>query len=93
MLIRLEPEENFVTVCTNYVCEHHKREPWDWSWAGCTCSSSMSRRRATPEEKAENIRRSRDERERRCKHMEDYDACKFTSNLEVSGGGAFPPSA
>lgn len=54
-------------------CEHHKRQPWDRAWPGCTCSGGVSQRRATPEERLENIRRREAEQARRSAHMDAYD--------------------
>jgi len=73
VLIIHDPDD-WVTEISSHTCEHHKRQPWDRSWAGCTCSGGISQRRATPEEKAENIKRRLAEEERRRQHMADYDA-------------------
>ena len=43
MLIIHNPEE-WETVTTFTVCEHHKKYPKS-NWPGCTCSSSITRRR------------------------------------------------
>lgn len=76
MLIQLGEDIDYVTEHTSTTCEFHKRQPWAQS-AGCTCSFSMGQRRATPEERAENIRRRDAEMERRRQHMADYDAGKI----------------
>lgn len=73
MLIYDDPDD-YVNESTRTVCEHHKRQPWDVAWAGCTCSVGFYRRKATPEERAENIRRREEEQRRREQHMADYDA-------------------
>lgn len=73
MIIPYENPDDFVVEVKEHRCEHHKRQPWDRNWAGCTCSSSYGKRRATPEEKVENIRRRQEEEARRIKHMRDYD--------------------
>ena len=73
MLINYDPDDYVVEVHQQR-CEHHKRQPWDVAWAGCTCSSGISTRRATPEERAANIKRREEEERRREKHMRDYDA-------------------
>ena len=72
MLIHHNPDD-YVSESKHHICEHHKRQPWDTNWPGCTCSSSYSLRRATPEEKADNIKQREQEEERRRKHMADYD--------------------
>ena len=76
MLIEHNPDD-FVTEIKERRCEHHKRQPWDVGWPGCTCSASYGQRRATPEERAANIKAREDEAERRRKHMADYDAGKI----------------
>lgn len=73
MLINHNPDD-YVSEVVQHTCEHHKRQPWDTGWPGCTCSAGYSTRLATPEERAENVRRREEEQERRCKHMADYDA-------------------
>jgi len=73
----LYDQDDYVTEVTSHICEHHKRQPWDHSWPGCTCSSGFSQRRATPEERAENIRKRQEEQKRREKHMADYDQGKL----------------
>ena len=73
MLIDLGDPDDYVTEHKSHTCEFHKRTPWAQS-AGCTCSGGFSMRRATPEEKAENIKRRLAEEERRRQHIADYDA-------------------
>ena len=73
-MLMLHDPMDWVTVIEQRTCEHHKRQPWDTSWPGCTCSTSYSQRRATPEERAANIKARDAENERRRKHMADYDA-------------------
>jgi hypothetical protein len=72
-MLSLHDPDDYVTETKSHTCEFHKRTPWEQS-AGCTCSFSMGQRRATPEEKQENIRRRLAEEERRRQHMADYDA-------------------
>lgn len=72
MLIYHDPDD-WVTEVKQERCEYHKRQPWDVAWPGCTCSVSYSQRRATPEERAANIKWREAEEERRRKHVEDYD--------------------
>lgn len=74
MLIEQEPRENYVIEVINTVCEHHKRMPWDTAFPGCTCGGGYSLRRATPQEREENIKRQEEEQKRRRKHIEDYDS-------------------
>lgn len=76
MLI-IHNEDDWVFEHHSHTCEHHKREPWDVGYPGCTCSGGMSQRKATPEERLENIKRREQEDERRRKHMADYDAGKL----------------
>ena len=76
MLIPYDPDDQ-VTDVTRHVCEYHKRQPWDVSWPGCTCSTGFISRKATPEERAENIKRREEEQRRREQHMADYDAGKI----------------
>jgi hypothetical protein len=75
MLIHHNPDD-WVTQVIRHVCEYHKRQPWA-SWPGCTCSTSISSRRATPEERLQNIADRAAEEKRRAKHMADYDAGKL----------------
>lgn len=72
-MIHYHDPDDWVVDNRSTTCELHKRQPWAQS-AGCTCSFSMGQRRATPEEKAENIKRRLAEEERRRQHMADYDA-------------------
>lgn len=76
MLIQHDPDDYIVEV-TQHRCEHHKRQPWDVAWPGCTCSSGVTQRRATPEERAANIKAREEERRRRDQHIRDYDAGKI----------------
>ncbi len=73
MLLPYEDPVDFVVEIDRRICEHHKRDPWDAAWPGCACSTSYSRRRATPEERAANIKAREEEQERRRKHIEAYD--------------------
>ena len=73
MLIPYDPDGE-VTEIKTHTCEYHKRQPWDRGWPGCTCSSGYGVRKATPEERAANVKRREEEQKRREQHMRDYDA-------------------
>ena len=76
MLIHHNPDD-YISEFTKHTCEHHKRMPWDTAWPGCTCSAGYGQRRATPEERAANVKAREQEAERRRQHMADYDAGKI----------------
>ena len=65
----------YVSVIDRHTCEAHKRDPWA-IFPGCTCSVSYKSRRATPEERLQNISNRKAEEDRRRKHIADYDAGK-----------------
>ena len=72
MLAHHDPDD-WVVVIESHTCEHHKRQPWDVGWPGCTCGGSYGMRRATPEEREENIRKRKAEEQRRREHIDAYD--------------------
>lgn len=55
MQIPYENPDDYISEFEHKPCQFHKIAPGA-PWAGCTCSGKYIRRKATPEEREQNIR-------------------------------------
>jgi len=63
MMTPYESPDDFVSVFEHKPCAYHKIAPGE-PYTGCTCQGSYFRRKATPEEKEQNIK-AREARQKR----------------------------